>query len=133
VCTELERRNRDGRERDAQLVDLGDDLVVGVRLERGLGSGDDALHALALARGDSGLEERRVDPEAASEPLDGLAGRARLPALDLADVLLGEALAGQLGLRQPARNAQLADAFPHRGAGGSCGGAGGCELVVHLR
>ena len=127
---ELERRDRDGGERNADLVDLGDDLIVGIGLDRCLRAGDDALHALPFTRGDAGLEDRRVDAEPAREPFDGLARRARLPALDLADVLLREALAGELRLRQPARNAQLADALAHRGAGGG-GGVDGGELSVH--
>jgi hypothetical protein len=104
-----------------------------IRLESRFRTRDDALHPLALARGDTGLEKGRVDAEAAGEPLDGLAGGPGLPALDLADVFLGETLAGELGLRQPASDAELAYALAHRVAGGPLGGADGGELIVHLR
>jgi hypothetical protein len=45
------------------------------------------------------------------EPFDRLRGRARLTALDLADVLLREAIAGELRLRQPSGDAQQAQAI----------------------
>jgi hypothetical protein len=131
ILAQLERRDGNRLKRDAELLDLADDVLVGVRLERGLRAGDDAFDTLTLARGDSGLEEGGIDAEPAREPLDGLASRARLPALDLADVLLREAFAGELGLGQPARDPELADALAHRASGGG-GGAGGGELIVHL-
>jgi len=39
----------------------------------------------------------------------------------------------ELRLRQPAGDAELADALAHRVAGGSLSGAGGGELIGHLR
>src|SRR4029079_9301101 len=56
--TKLERGNRDGGERNAELVQLGHDFPVLIRLDRGLRASDDALHALALARRDSDLAKR---------------------------------------------------------------------------
>jgi len=94
---------------------------VGVRLQSRLGARDHALHALTLARGDTGFEETLVDAEPSGQPLDRLARRAGLSALDLADVLLREALAGELGLRQALRDAQLAHAIPEGRTKGRCG------------
>ena len=64
------------------------------RVERRLGPG-------ALVGGDAALEEERVDAELLGQPLDRLGRRLRLAALDLADVLLREPLAGELALGQP--------------------------------
>ena len=52
--------------------ELGDGLLVPAVLDRGLGAHDHALDALALARGDAGLEEARVDAETSGQPFDGL-------------------------------------------------------------
>ena len=79
---------------------------------------DHALDALALARRDPDLEERRVDAELRGQPIDRLGGRPRLAALDLADVLLREARAGEVGLSQPAGDAKLAHPLAQGGAGG---------------
>jgi hypothetical protein len=128
--TELELRGGDGAERRRDLGERGNDVVMLIRLDRRLGPRDDALDALALARGDSDLEERRVDPEAVGQPFDGLGRRTRLPALDLADVLLGEAFPGELGLRQPAGDAELAHALAESGARGG-GGPCGCGVGRH--
>src|SRR5206468_7294906 len=61
-----------------------------------------------------------IDAEPLGEPLDRLVGRPRLAALDLADVLLGEALARELRLRHPGRDTQLPQplAEPEPGLGG---------------
>ena len=64
------------------------------------------------------------------QPGDRLVGRARLPALDLADVLLREAIAGQRGLRQAGGDAQRADAFADApGASRSSDGARGGRIA----
>jgi hypothetical protein len=49
---------------------------------------------------DAAREEARIDSEAGREPLHGLTRGSGLPPLDLADVLLGEALARELALRE---------------------------------
>jgi hypothetical protein len=49
--------------------------------------------------------------EPLGEPVEGGWSRANAPALDLADVLLGEAPEAELCLRQPARDAELADSL----------------------
>ena len=79
--------------------------------------GPDRLDAAALVGRDAAAEERRVDAEPLREPLDRLGGRARLAALDLADVLLREALAGELRLRHPRSEAERAKALAERDAG----------------
>ena len=57
-------------------------------------------------------------PSRCGEPLDRLVRRACLAALDLADVLLREALAGELGLRQAGGDAELAQALAQSEGGG---------------
>ena len=66
------------------------------------------LDAVADIRGDTGREERRIDTEPRCQPGGGLHRRACLAALDLADVLLREPVARELGLCQPGREAQRA-------------------------
>jgi hypothetical protein len=81
---------------DVLLHGFGEALV----LDQGLAAGESGLDAAALVGGDAGLEEERVDVQLPRQVLDRLGGRASFPQLDLADVLLREAVAGQLGLRQ---------------------------------
>src|SRR5205807_8084606 len=69
------------------------------------------LDAAPLVGRDAVLEKVGVDPEPLPQPLDRLARRTRLAALDLADVFLAEAVAGQLGLRQSGRDTELAQAL----------------------
>src|SRR5262249_26918636 len=52
------------------------------------------------------------------EPLDGLGRRARLPALDLGDVLLREPVGRQVGLRHPGGDPQLAHTVAEPGCPG---------------
>ena len=66
------------------------------------------LAVRALVGRDAVREEACVDTESRSEPLDRLARRAGLAALDLAHVLLREAIPGQLALRHAGGDAQLA-------------------------
>ena len=66
-----------------------------------------------------------------SQPLDRLARRARLAALDLAHVLLREALAGELRLREALRDPQLAHAIPERRSDGWGGAGRGGQLIAH--
>ena len=94
-------------------------LQRAVRLGQRLGADEERLDPAAQVGRHAAAEERGVDAELRREPRDRLGGRARLAALDLADVLLREAIARDLGLRQPGSEAQrpqpLADA---RGRGG---------------
>ena len=83
-------------------------FVVLLTLDCGLGSGDRGLDFRVLVPGLAGLEIRDVDAEPLADPGKRLFRRPRLPALDLAHVLLREAVARQLGLRQPRGNAKLA-------------------------
>ena len=94
-------------------------VVERVLLEQRIGAGEDRLGLRALVGGDAAREEAGVDPQPQREPLDRLRRRARLAALDLRDVLLREAVAGELGLRQPCGDAQLAQALTERGARGA--------------
>ncbi len=103
-------------------------LRVLLRLVKRLGAHERSFEPRALVARDAAREEARVDPEAVGEPLDRAFGRARLAALDLRDVLLGEAVAGEIGLRQPGGNAELAEPFPKAkslGAGSASCAAGG--------
>ena len=119
------------RELLVRLVERVDGLPVAVRLAQGLGAGDLSLDAGADVRGDAVREELLVDAELRREPRDRLAGRARLAALDLAHVLLREALAGELRLGEagsgPQRANSLADGRDPVGHG-----PGGDGRVAHL-
>ena len=97
-----------GGQRARVLVDRGVELVL---LEQRLGTREDRLRLRALVGRDAAREEAGVDAEAQREPLDRVRRRARLAALDLRDVLLREAVAGEVGLRQPGGDAQLAQAL----------------------
>ena len=61
----------------------------------------------SLVSRDAVREEAGVDAEPRSDPLDRLARRARLAALDLGDVLLREALARELALRKAGGHPKL--------------------------
>ena len=107
----------------ACLTEELDRLGVAVGLGKRLGAGEQRLDARAVVGGDPVEQELRVDGQPLRQPGDRLVGRARLPALDLADVLLREAVAGQRGLRQAGGDAQRADAFAD--ARGTSRGSGG--------
>ena len=104
----------------ADLLELLESLVVSTRLEQGVGAGKRGVDPAALVRGDAVREEACVDTEPLREPDDRLGGRTGLPALDLADVLLREAVAGEVGLGQRRRRheagvgARRAEARPER-------------------
>src|SRR5207249_6468342 len=83
--------------------------------------GEDCLGPGALVARDAAREERRVDTEPAREPADRLGCRARLAALDLRDVLLREAVAGEVGLRQSGGHAQGAYTIAEAGTPRGCG------------
>ena len=116
-----------GRDCGARLRVGIDGVLVAVRLRECLGACEQRLDAAALVGRDATGEKRGIDFEALRQPLDGLGGRARLAALDLADVLLGEAVAGELGLRHAGGHAQqpqpVAEARPS-GCGNFASGGG---------
>jgi hypothetical protein len=87
--------------------ELVESFVVPMSLEERVDASQARIHAAPLVRGDAVGEEARVDPEPCCDPLDRLARGPGLTALDLADVLLGEPLSGQLGLSQPGGNPEL--------------------------
>src|SRR4029079_12247373 len=118
------------RLRDERLV-LRVRLFVLHGLEQRLGACERTLEAAALVGGDAVREEPGVDAEPHGEPFDCLAGRARLAALDLGDVFLGEALARELALRQARGDAELAEALAQAepGRGGAVGPS--CGILVH--
>ena len=112
--------------------ELVDRVVVVAALRQRLGAGEDRLGPRALVARDAAREERRVDAEPRGEPLDRLARRLRLAALDLRDVLLREPVAREVALRQPRRDAQLAEALAEpRSARDcwSCACGAGCFIV----
>jgi hypothetical protein len=79
------------------------------------------LDARALLGRHTGREEHRVDAELPGEPGDRRRRRARLPALDLADVLLREPLARELRLGQPGGARSVRTRSPRRvPEGGAC-------------
>jgi len=82
---------------------------VGVvaRLVQSLGAGERAFEPTALVGRDTAREEPRVDAETCREPFERLARRPRLAALDLGDVLLLEAIAGKVALREPGLRTEL--------------------------
>src|SRR4029079_10853771 len=125
---EVDRACRDdGREGIGELVDRG---VVVTALRQCLGPGQDRLGPGALVARDAALQERAVDAESKSEPLDRLARRPRLPALDLRDVFLREALACEIALRKSRRDPQLAQAIPETRPAGN-GGSRACDPSGH--
>ena len=94
---------------------LVDRLVVVAALEQRLGARQDRLGPRALVARDAAREERRRRRRAGGEPLDRLAGRLRLAALDLRDVLLREAVAAR-ARSASARRRRAAGAGARRGA-----------------
>ena len=111
VAVELHGRAAGRGDRRPDLLVLGRGLLVAVRLGEGLGARQRGLDAAPFVERDTVREVPTVDVESSSEPSDGLNGRAGLAALDLADVLLGEAIAGEIGLGHPRSHAQLTNAF----------------------
>src|SRR5436305_1442655 len=106
-----------GREERAVLARR---IVVLARLDERLGARERAFEPAALVGGDAVRKEAWVDAEPRREPFDRLAGRLRLAALDLGDVLLREALACEVALGEAAGHAKLAEALAEpKPAGGS--------------
>ena len=105
-----------------------------LRLVQRLGAREGSFEPRALVGRDAVREEAGVDSEAVGEPFDRALGRARLAALDLRDVLLREAVAGEVALRQPRCDAELAEPFSEakslRAAPAS--GAAGCLSHGHV-
>src|SRR4051794_6880518 len=128
----LELRRRGRVDCGEEGVEVGARLVVVAGLEQGLGAGDGAFEAATLVGRDAVGQETAVDAEPRGEPVDRLARGTGLAALDLAHVLLREAVAGEIALRQPGRDAQLAQALaePER-LGGRCGAGLGREIAAH--
>ncbi len=108
-----------------------DGLLVLVRVRQRLGAREQGLDPAALVRRDAAGKECRIDVEALRQPLHRLGGRAGLPPLDLADVLLREAVSGELGLRQACGDAKKAEAVAQprtRRSGSRSDAMGGGDL-----
>ena len=86
---------------------------------------------MANVRRDTLGEVLPVDSELLREPGHGLVGRPRLAALDLRDVLLREASAGELRLREAGCHAEGTQPLSDSGAPGTAHGPGGDGLVLH--
>jgi hypothetical protein len=71
-------------------------LLEALSLDRGLGAHNGGLDLGVLVPGLAGLEVGGVDPEPLCDPRERLRRRPRLAALDLADVLLREAVGGEV-------------------------------------
>src|SRR5262249_48165423 len=78
-------------------------VAVAMPLEEELGLLQRGIQPLAVRAAEPVLQVLAIGREALREPVHRLARRPRLPALDLADVLLREATCGELGLRQARR------------------------------
>jgi hypothetical protein len=107
---------------------LGRRLVVLQRLDQRLSTRECSFETPSLVSRDSVREEAGIDAEPRRDPFDRLAGRARLAALDLGDVLLREALARELALGQAGGHPELAQPLTQaQAAGGPTvrGGAAG--------
>jgi hypothetical protein len=99
-------------------------------LDHRLGPGEGRFEPAPLVGRDAVGEEARVAAQADGEPLDRLGRGARLAALYLGDVLLREALARELALREPGGNAKLTKPFSEA-EGGRRGQAADCGLSGH--
>ena len=110
ACKSAELEHRRPRTLDGAscLPKRSDRLRVLMRLGERLGTRKQRLDLRPLLRRDTDGEEDGIDSEAFGEPGDRVLGRTRLPALDLADVLLGDATRGKLRLGQPRGHAQRA-------------------------
>ena len=104
-------RARRSRVRPGRATRTRSRRLVVERLEQRLGPGKRALEPAALVGRDAVREKTGIDAEPRSEPLDRLARRARLAALDLRHVLLREPLAGEVALRQAGGDTELAEAL----------------------
>src|SRR6266550_2526759 len=101
-------RREDGR---LAVLVLGDRLCVLMGFGQRVRAREQRVDAPALVCRDATLEEAGIDAELDREPLDRLARGPGLAALDLADVLLREAVAREIGLRQAGGDAQLPHAL----------------------
>jgi hypothetical protein len=87
-------------------------LVEALPLDRSLRARDRGLDDDILIPGLARLEVGGVDAESLRDPGERLRRRARLAALDLADVLLREAVACEIRLGQAGGDAQLTQSGP---------------------
>src|SRR5262249_37930193 len=112
---------------DERLVGV-DRLLVLVRLVQRLRAGERPFEPRPLVGRDAARQEAGIDSEAGGQPPERLRPRARLAAPDLWDVLLREAIARELALRQACCDAKLAQPLPEAyalGAGLASCAAGG--------
>src|SRR5581483_4003214 len=116
-CANLDLRDAGRARRGHERLVLGGRVLVSVRFDQGLGARESSLEPAALVGGDAVREESRITPEPRGEPVDRLRRRAGPPPLDLRDVLLREAVAGELALSQPGGNAKLAKPLPESEGG----------------
>ena len=93
-----------------------DGVVVLLRGGQRLGASQSRLELRSIVRRDPGRQQDWIDAEPICQPGDGGLGRTRLAALDLADVLLREARAGQLRLRQARGHAERTEALAEASA-----------------
>src|SRR5262249_57261712 len=108
---DLQLRDAGREHRGLAAFVFADRLVVLVVLGERVRAREQRVDTTPLVGGDAALEEAGVNAELRRQPLDRLARGPGLAALDLADVLLREALSGELGLRQSCRHAKLPHAL----------------------
>ena len=109
-------------------------LGVPARLAERLRTREKRFDPAAQVGRDTVPQDGTIDTESRCEPPDGLFRRTGLAPLDLADVLLREALAGDLGLRQPRRDPECAEPCPEAGSCRRCrrGGCGRDKRGIRL-
>ena len=107
-----------------------DRLVVVARLVQRLRAGERTLEPAVLLGRNATRQEACIDAEPRGEPLDRLARRPRLAALDLGEVLLREPVARELALRQTCGGREARRSRSPRRALGPAGDA--VRLAVSL-
>jgi hypothetical protein len=101
-----------------------------------LGALEPGFGADGVGSADAVLEERAIRAQAGCEPVEHLRVRSCLATLDLADVFLRDAAAGELGLRQTRRVAEHTHAFAEADGGSarsSSAALGGCLRLPQSR
>jgi hypothetical protein len=109
--THLQLRHAGRARRSDQRLERFRGLRVLLRFVQRLGAREGSLEPSALVGRDAAREEAGVDSQAVGKPFDRALGRARLAALDLGHVLLREAVARELALRQSRGDAELPEPF----------------------
>ena len=109
--TRLELRHARRQNRRADALELLEGFFVPTRFQQCLRARKSCIDTSALVGRDTVGQEARVHAEPLGDPVDRLAGRAGLAALDLTHVLLGEPVARQIRLSHSGGNAEVTQAL----------------------